>query len=59
MIADLVLVGVFAFVAPVVLAPISRNRPAMLMAVTAFLLAVGFLLDGLRTLQRFRKLRTS
>lgn len=57
MIADFVLVCVFVF-APVVLAHIGRNRPKLWMGFAAMLLAVGFWLDGLRTFERFRKLRS-
>ena len=58
MIADLVLVGVFGLLAPIILTPIGRNWGVLAASFAVFLLIVGFLLDGLRTLARFRKLGT-
>jgi hypothetical protein len=54
MIADFVLVFAFGFVAPLILAPISKNWTVMLIAFATFLIAIGSLWDGLRTMQRLR-----
>ncbi len=58
MIGDLILIGRLVFVAPVAHAPMSRNWPTLLMAFAALFVAIGCWYDFLRTLQRFRKLRT-
>ena len=59
MVVDVVLVCTMAFVAPIMLAPIGRSWGVLAAGFAAFLLAIGFLLDGLRTLQRLRKLHLS
>lgn len=58
MIADLILIGLLVFGAPVALAPTSRSWPTLLTAFAALFVAIGFWFDFMRTLQRFRKLRT-
>jgi hypothetical protein len=58
MIADFILVCAFGFVAPPLLAPISKSPNTMLAAFVIFLLSIGFLWDGLRTWQRLRKPRS-
>jgi hypothetical protein len=55
MIADFVFVCAFGLVAPVSLAPISRSWGVMLVGFATFFVAAGFLLDALRTLQRWHK----
>lgn len=58
-VVDFVLVCALGFALPTVLAPIGRNWPTLLVAFAAMLLTLAFLLDALRTFQRFRKLRSS
>jgi hypothetical protein len=54
MITDFVLLGIFGFVVPPVLAPLARNWPLLLAAFVTLLISIGFWLDGLRSLQRLR-----
>jgi len=54
-VGDFALVGAFGIVAPALLAPINRHWSVMLVAFAAFAIAVGFLVDGLRTLDRLNK----
>jgi len=56
MVVDVVLIFTLAFVAPITLAPIGRSWGVLAAGFAAFLLAIGSLFDGLRTLQRLRKL---
>jgi hypothetical protein len=57
MIADFVLVCAFGLAVPPILAPLGRSWGVLLESFATFLLAVGFLFDGLRT--RLRLLRLS
>jgi len=58
MIADVIMAFGFGIVAPIALAPSSRNWQTMLMTFAVFLLTAGFWIDLMRTARRFRKLRT-
>jgi len=59
MIADAIMVLGFGGAAPAALSTIGRNWPTLLMAFAVFFIAIGFWYDFMRTLQRFRKLRTN
>jgi hypothetical protein len=58
MAADVAMVVGFGLLAPVALSPIGRNWQTLATAFAAYFLAVGFMLDFLQNLRRFRKLRS-
>jgi hypothetical protein len=54
MIADAVMALAFGIVAPIVLAPASRNWQTMLVTSASFLFAAAFQFDLIRTIWRFQ-----
>jgi hypothetical protein len=59
MATDFLLVCVFGFAVPPMLAPLSRSWTLLFTSFVALLLACAFLWDGLRMLGRLRKPRSS
>ncbi|MFZ0339311.1 MAG: hypothetical protein WAL45_14850 [Terracidiphilus sp.] len=56
MTADVIMAFGFGIVAPIALAPSSRNWQTMLMTFAVFTVTAGFWYDLMRTIRQFRKL---
>jgi hypothetical protein len=52
---DIVLLCVLGLIAPIALSPVGRSWGVLLIYFLMFLICVGFLYDGLRTMERLRK----